>query len=1138
MFPLVLLGQSFSNESVLNSGTWYKIGVTQEGMYRMDRSFLSNLGISGSIDPRDIRLFAGQSGLLPQLNSESRVDDLREIPIFVAGEGDGQMGADDFVLFFGEGSSSWNFNSQRGQYQHAIHHYADTNFYFITIDKGRGLRIADAPALTATYTPAASRGVRFTENELDNPIHSGRLWLGETFDLVTERKFSFFVPGADRGGNVRIALRLAAQSSSLSSFQIRVGSQLAGTVSMLSTDVVNPDSRYYQSSEASYVLPATLIDADDSLRITLTYNKGAYARAKGWLDYISLDFDQSFSLNQAGQRTFRILDGTAPGAVAGLAFAASASDYQVWDVTSPFDAVRLPLTANGSTLNTTVAAATPRRIIAHRGGYLTPANRGRVRNQNLHGMDPVDYLIITHPDFKPAADSLAAFHQEVYQRSTAIVYPQDIYNEFSGGKQDVSAIRDFIRMLYVRSLETSPGFVCMLGDGTYDFKGIVPTSRGNNFVPTYQSRDSWDPTDSYTSDDFFVLLSDNEGLWGENSGVPGDRTVELNTLDATIGRLPVQTVEEGLAMVRKIRRYATDKQSFGAWKNRVILVGDYKDSEGSLHIGQADSYTNRILASNPCMNIDKIYLDNYPVERTAGRTLFPEAKAALLQAMDEGSFIINYTGHGGTEAWSNSYILESPDIARINNDNRMPAIITATCEFGRFDLADSRSGAEELVMRTDGGAIAMFTTVRLVFSSPNKTLNDNLYNHMFTYDPNLGRRLTVGEIMQRTKNQTFPLSPTTNLNSRNFTLLGDPGLILAYPELTAMVTHLNGEPIQGGGLDTLRSLSKVNLRGMIVDDAGNPHPEFNGAMEATLFDKPAKFTTLLSNFVFFWQKNRLFNGEVTVANGEFEVNFVVPIDVSYEQGFGKFGAYFSSTETDGAGCLSQFSIGGTDENGAQDDDGPQVNLFMNDEFWKDGGMTGPSPDLFAQVFDESGINTTGNGIGHEITAVLDGDEGNVLILNNYYRAAKDSYRSGTVRYPLKDLSVGKHTLRIRVWDVANNPSEDETEFYVVDDARMALEQVLNFPNPFTESTTFLINHNQDGKDLEVEVAIFTVSGQQVATLSGTYTEAASMASGLTWDGTASNGQPVSSGIYVYRVTVKEKDTERTVTASNKLVVIR
>ncbi|MEL7339717.1 MAG: type IX secretion system sortase PorU, partial [Bacteroidota bacterium] len=614
----------------------------------------------------------------------------------------------------------------------------------------------------------------------------------------------------------------------------------------------------------------------------------------------------------------------------------------------------------------------------------------------------------------------------------------------------------------------------------------------------------------------------------------------VNTIDVPIGRIPVINEEEAKQMVDKIIRYATNPtgEGFGSWRNRVLLIADHKEGEGSTHVRQADSYSAPIQSADPCINIDKIYMDNYPLEITAGKSRFPEGRAALLAALDQGSLIVNYTGHGGEFAWSNSRIFENSDIGNLQNQDRLPVVITATCEFGRYDNPDLRSGAELMLLAPEAGAIGLFTTVRLVYSSPNETLNRNLYKHILTFDSTKNRMPTLGEVMMRTKNATFKSGSFSNLNSRNFTLMGDPGLILNYPQLKARITEINNAPVIEGEIDTLRSLARISIRGVVEDAGGQQLTNYNGDMDVTVFDKPSRFVTRLSNFTFFWQKNRLFNGKVTVDNGEFFFEFVVPIDISYENGFGKISLYFHNDEFDGTGCYRELHIGGTDPDAVVDKQGPDVDLFMNDNRWRDGGVTGTDPYLYAEVFDENGINSAGVGIGHEITAELDGGE-EFYVLNDFYQSEANSYQRGTVRYQLNELAEGPHTLKIRVWDVANNFAEDETNFIVTSDPIAVLDQVMNYPNPFGDDpTTFMVSHNLDGKDVRLKIVISNLNGQIVKVLEEEFYAVGNVYEGMQWDGKSANGSPLANGMYVYRVLLEDMASGQSIEAASRLVLLR
>lgn len=1135
--------QSYTEASVLSQGQWYKIGVVETGMVKLDRSFLAGLGLNvGSLDPRNLQLYGNGGAMLPQANDVPRHDDLVQNPMLVVGEGDGSLDASDYVVFYGQGPHTWQYDSATAKLRHRYHFYSDTNYYFLRVGSDRGLRVTDAPAPGAeTYEPTRLRHAHFHEQERENPIHSGRVWLGERMDLNNQRSFRFALPDALPNGNLRVAVRVAARSDRPTYYTLSVGGQVAATASIGQVTLSASESIYYRTEVMAADLSTSVLGGQDSLTVTLTYNPNGSSRSEGWLDWVEVAYDQQPRLQNRAQWQGTLLEGVRSGEVARLRLSGGSNVYRVWDVTDPVAPQNLPYTLNGSTLDLRVAADGMRRLVAWRDAPLRPVSGAPVANQNLHGLDLVDYLVITNQAFRAQAERLADFHRSHYQRSAAVVTVDKIYNEFSSGKQDVSAIRDFIRMLYVRSMGLSPGFVCFFGDGSYIYKNISEARNNrSNFVPTYQSREARHPTRSFTSDDFFAFMEPGEGYWGETSLYEGDNRTDAHTLDLAVGRLPVETTEQAEQIVDKIIGYAT-ASNYGTWRNRIVLVADHRDSDGSIHIGQADGYTATIERNAPCIEIEKLFMDNYRMVITAGNESFPEGRKAMLRAMNEGSLILNYTGHGSEDAWSYSRILKSSDIDNLENQSRAPAIVTATCEFGRYDNPEKRSGGELFVMHPQGGAIAMFTTVRLVYASPNQRLNANFYRYVFDFDSLRGRMPTVGEVMMRTKNSTYVINDFININSRNFTLLGDPGLILNYPRKRARITAINERPVDPNRPDSLRSLGLVRVEGVVEDEFGQRLADFDGDMDVTVFDKPSTYTTKRAPYTFTWQNNRLFNGRAAVDDGAFAFEFVVPIDISYEEGRGQITTYFHDSIADGVGCYDNLYVGGTDANAQPDREGPEVSLYINDSLWRDGSLTSANPDLFAIVSDENGINTSGTGIGHEISAVLDDNEDQVLVLNDFYIADQGSYQRGIVRYPLEDLEPGPHSLRIRVWDVANNASEDETTFIVADDARLALAGVLNYPNPFDPAdgdTRFRINHNFEGQPLRVELEIFSSDGRVVHRLQEELTPTGNLTEDLSWDGRDGGGAPLAAGFYLYRVRLTALDTGEQVSETERLVLIR
>ena len=1131
-----VMGQTYAAQSVLAEGNWYKLGCVRTGVYKLDYNFFNNLGLTpSSINPQHIRIMGNGGGMLPQSNATSRHDDLVENAIEVVGEEDGSFDPGDYVLFYGEGPHVWNYDGEEGEFFHEYNLYADTNFYFLNVGTTPALRIETAERRTnVAQALEHSRGMQFYERDQQNILShgSGRYWVGESFEGIPTREVALAVPDADPQSTISLRIRVAVRSNVSTQIRVGSGNTQIGTISLGTVNVFSTESTHHRYYEGTFSVNPSLVDGD-SLRLTLNYERNGSNQARAWLDWVEVEYPQQLDIQGRETFSFTLADKVASGLVTQISLANGGTNYDVWEVTDPLKPTRYEVDIVGNELSIATLANKVRKFVAFRDANLTPISAQKVTNQNLHGLPLADYLIITHPRFRSAADKLANFHRNHYGRTVHIVYPSTIFNEFSSGRMDVSAIRDFIRMFYVQSEGTLPGFVLFLGDGTFDYKNHLNIEETTNFVPTYQSRNSWDPTDSYTSDDFFVFLDEDEGFWGEGTRLRGDNRKEVNLMDAAIGRLPVVSLEEANEVVDKIVEYATNPNFLGDWRNRVVLVADHKEEDGSLHVSQADSYSLDIRRSDPCIQVDKIYMDNYPLVPTASRPSFPEGRRALLDALDEGSLLVNYTGHGGEFAWSNASILLQSDIPNIQNQNRLPAVITATCEFGRFDDPGLRSAAEDMVLRPDGGAIALFTTVRLVYANPNRTLNKNLYQEIFTYDEEKGRMPTLGEVMLRTKNATFVRGDFPNINSRNFTLLGDPGLILNYPTMRAKITHINDQEIQSGIQDTLRSLSNISVRGIIEAPNGNVMDAYSGNLDVTVFDKPSKFTTRLSDFTFYWQTNRIFNGNASVNQGEFEFDFVVPIDISYDEGQGKIELYAYNEEIDASGCYSNFFIGGTDPNAEPDNEGPEIELFINDENWVSGGITSRDPYLLANVSDRSGINTVRTGIGHDIIGILDEDESNILILNDFYTALDNSSSAGTIRYQMRDLEPGLHTLKVRVWDGANNPSEATTEFIVSEGNGLVLDQPQVIPNPVTEDPEFWIRHNQEGTTFQVDVRIFDVAGRLVDQLNSEF-----MATGNLQRMPWSPALALGNGIYVYQVVLTNTETGESATQLSRLALQR
>lgn len=1122
-------GRSFTASSVLSTGTWYKIGVPAAGLYKLDRSQLQALGLPvDQIDPRHLQLFGNGGAMLPQLNRAPRPDDLQQNAVFIAGESDGRLDAADYLLFYAPGPHRWHYDAAAGRFVHQNHLYADTAYYFLTVGPAAGLRI------TALQTPANPSETietftdhQFWEQDLVNVLKSGRRWFGEAFNsLQLSRHFSFPLPDVVPGTTIELTSAVMGDSEAGSSFQVQANNILLGT-----QDLPGRGRHHYhaagQASTRTFSLNSDLVTGG-MLQVNLTYSQQGLSSATGYLDYLELNAERSLKLsgNQTAFRSTRLL-GT--GKTVAFRIANLPANALLWEITDPLRPRSLPLAHSDGSGSFTALTDTLREYLVFAGSdFPRPRMVGRVANQNLHGLNldgQLDLVILTHPLLTAQANQLAQHRRERDKLQVAVVTTTQVYQEFSSGSQDVVAIRDFMKMLYERRSSGRRLYLLLFGDASYDYKSR--TQPDTNLVPVYESRESLDPLSTYSSEDFYGFLDEEEGEWSESNF----STPEL--LDIGIGRLPVASVGEAEAVVRKIIHYDT-AAGFGKWRNRITLLAD--DGDGAEHLRDAESLAQYLNANQPAYLTKKLYLDLYPQQSLPNGQRSPAINAALDQAIEQGSLILNYTGHGNETTLAHEQVLTQPQIAAWKNYDRLVFMLTATCEFGRYDDPGRSSGAELALLNPQGGAIGLLATTRPVFASTNRLLNRNFMQWAFT--PVQGQPPRLGDLLLQTKNNS-----QSQASNRNFTLLADPSQQLAYPALRAQVTAINTLPVTGGVTDTLRALQQVTLTGHITDAAQLLQTNFDGLIEVTIFDKPVAVQPLgdesdpegpeVRNILV--RENMIYAGTATVSKGKWSLSFVVPKDISYHIGPGFISLYAYNATTDAQGLSEGIVVGGSLPQTPADNTPPRIRLFMDDESFVSGGLTSQHPVLLARLSDANGINTTGIGIGHEITATLDGDNNNTIVLNDYYSADQDNFQAGLVRFPFKNLAPGWHEVSLKAWDTHNNPAQASLRFRVTQNNEMVATDVTNFPNPFLDQTTFRFDHNQTNGDLDIQIHIFTVTGRTVKRIATRLPAHGTQLPQISWDGRDDSGNRVSPGVYLYRVSIRSTEDGRHTQKFNRLI---
>ncbi len=1121
--------------SVLSSGEWRRFYVENSGVFKLTKDFLEDIGVNTDVDPRTIKVYGNGGAMLPMPNDEFYPIDLAENAIKFVGENDGVFNDGDYILFYAEGPTG---NVELPLINTNINPYTSRAYYYVTFGGSFGKRIDTAiqPNQSPDFTVDTFQDYQFHEVDEYNIAKLGRRWFGDRFDIDNDKTFTFDFPNLVTSEPARLKVYVGAVSEVLTSFQIKVNSTDIGTISppVLTDGILGSGASYNNDIQ---------LNASE-VNVNLKYNNSGNPSSLGYLDYVSIEATRELKY-AGGQLRFKNNSVTTTSGVVEYLMSNTSNVIEVWDISDKYNVTRIPNTNQDSNFSFKAVSGSLKHYIAiNSQSFFEPFRDSNsfVSNQNIKGtifknsqgeFQDVDYIIVTPNSLLSQANRLAEINRQQYDLDVKVLTLESIYKEFSSGNQDIGGIRNMIRYVYhnASTPENRLKYVCFFGDASFDYKNRIPNN--TNFVPTWFSYNSFSLVSSFVSDDFYAMMDDNEGDLEEVS----------NRADIAVGRILANSPQQAKQLVDKIEEYYSEA-SFGSWRNNILMISDDIDNPSSDALLQqtTDDITNTITQEKPFLNAVKVHTDAFLQESSAAGERYPQVNKEIRDAIDVGALVVNYFGHGGEDGLAAERIFDKNDSQEVANACKYNLFITVTCEYTKFDDPLRQTAGEFTYWNPKGGAIGLITTTRQIFVSLGQDFNEIIEPNLFSFGSN--DYLSVAEALRQSKND-----PVISSNGQKSLVwyIGDPAMKLAFVKPDVRLTHVNDVPI-GGNTDVLQALSRVKLSGEVVNESGNLLSDYNGVLTAIVFDKEIERQTLDNdnqNVVMDFRTlgEVIFKGQATVANGQFEFEFVVPRDIGIPVGPGKVSFYTKRTLPleNRAGSSFDIQVGGINTNAPEDNTGPLINLFMNDENFVSGGITNEQPTLIAVLQDENGINTA-SGIGHDIVAIIDGDETNPFVLNDYYQANIDDYQNGKVSYPFRDLEPGLHTLSLKAWDVYNNSSTAEIQFVVYDkDQGLVIDNVLNYPNPFVDYTEFWFNHNSSDV-LDISVQIFTVSGKLVRTLNGqtnggSKVTNSSLSKDIVWDGRDDFGDKIGKGVYVYKLKVRSNRLNKQVEKIEKLVIL-
>ena len=1050
------VARSYAEHSVLASGSWTKIRVQETGVCKLTYEQIKGMGFQ---NPKEVHIYGYGGAILSENFSTAKPDDLDETPIYDSGSA---------IYFYAQGPRKWHYRGMDKQHPFDIstNIYSNYGYYFLTSNsKGRNI-ISQAPIVEeAEIETEITNYIEHVvhKKEEENLVFSGKAWVGDQTPMSKSFIKEFTIPDIDTFELGSLYLNIAAHSDSKSTGRV-----------VFNGEVYEMEFPFSSKETAATALEKTIVwlPSQENSRLVISYI-APNGTDKLWVDQLVLSAFRQLKIND-GMMYFRNPNTEEKGTYKYIITGAT-NQTIVWNITNPLQIEEISTTHDGEKMSFRREPSQMEEFVAFdpsSNQFVEAELVGEVANQDLHAAKDADFIIISNEAFLSEAQRLADIHKEYDNASILIVTPEEIYNEFSSGTPDASAIRWFLKMFYDRGEYGKQ--VLLFGDGCYDNREILASSKNKNFIITYQGGSKFSESNSYVSDDYFCFLND------KNNGV----TISKMKMDYGIGRFPVSTLGQAANMVNKVEKYLKESK-YGSWRNKALLVAD-DNEEGKTSINKFFAYTDnigeRIHELDPAMEIQKVHFDSYTRVSGSNGNRYPEVEEIIEKNIQDGVLILNYIGHSGELAWSAERVFTQNQAATIFNE-KQGFWFTASCRFAVFDDNRATSSGEDLVLNPNGGALALFSSARTVYDHLNDNLNRAYINNLFSRDPSDKMPLRIGDICKLAKNTL-----ENDTNKMSYNLLGDPMLRICYPKGNVLTDSI--KMIGGGSADTIHALSEVKVYGHIEDEQNNFMDNFNGEIDITLYDKEVSLSTKGNTYSTEEEKETkkhrykdrttiLFSGKAEVRGGYFSFVFKVPKDINYNYGTGRIHYYAmdESIDYDADGYLEDFIIGGgSDEYDSQDKCGPDIRLYINHNAFLSGDKVNETPVLYADISDKNGINASGSGIGHDITLTLS-EEQAPIVLNKNFTYNIDSYSDGSITFQFSKLTPGHYTATIKVWDLLNNSSQKSIEFIVDDETDIRTDKVLITPSLAKEKAEIKVIHDMPNTVQTYSILIYNSLGE-------------------------------------------------------------